>query len=144
MDLNPSTNVSKKSWGKKTGHALKYVIAMGIGTLLPFTTSYASSFNQLQFDNLQVVAATFQTHLQNNQQILNIAKEKSVVLLFGNTGAGKSTFCNMMQQISLVALPDQTIALQDPADPKAFQIGAGATSVTTLPRAFELDESVFF
>jgi len=93
---------------------------------------------------VEKISTLFAEHIGKNKDLLDIGKRREVVILVGNTGSGKTTLSNLLSNVPLIPGPNGTIVLEDSSHPQAMEIGGGGTSVTVLPRAFLLDNHVFF
>lgn len=103
-----------------------------------FTSAYSVSRAQPQDvdptqSDVQKIRHILSEHVNKNKGIIDDSKGKDVVLLVGNTGAGKSSLVAYLSGLPLIFdEADEIISLKNQNNEK-IAIGDGCDSVTTLP-----------
>lgn len=68
------------------------------------------------------------------------ARDRDIVAVIGNTGAGKSTLVNLLAGKELVVSPDgEDYVLAHPEDPEAMAIGTTGRSQTMYPKSIDVE-----
>ncbi|MEY3177808.1 MAG: hypothetical protein RJB42_49 [Bacteroidota bacterium] len=138
---SPSTGAPLESKKLFPNHALKVMITEWnpLGHNKP---------DELATKTAKDIASFVKKEFEKNKHLLTPeegAKDKHIVAILGNTGAGKSTLINLLAGKKLVISSDgEDYVLEDPTDPTAMVIGQGGGSETLYPKSIDIGGVRFF
>lgn len=119
----------------------------------PSTTTRALSNAQnislrAEFENVDISHKTITSFLKHKEatyeKLMNSSTGKDIVVFLGNTGSGKSTLINYLNEKPLICERPGRIKLGQIEDADAMQIGHGRGSQTFLPQFINKNGVLFY
>ncbi|MBP9752782.1 MAG: hypothetical protein KBD31_03115 [Proteobacteria bacterium] len=102
---------------------------------------------QSELDNLdsKTIAERVKSEFDAHASLFSSSKNEDIVVVLGNTGAGKSTLVNLLAGKELAISEDgRDYVLLNPQDRDAMSIGTGGDSETRYPKSIVVDGLRFF